>query len=67
MSAAESTKDRTVTVTASDLPLHCPRRNTPLWSQHPRVFLDVEDAGEILCPYCGTRYVLEGGPRKGGH
>jgi uncharacterized Zn-finger protein len=38
----------------------------PLWSSHPRVFLDVADEGESLCPYCGTRYRLVGGPPKGG-
>ena len=67
MSAADTTKERTVTVAAKDLPLHCPPRNAPLWSQHPRVFLDVEETGESLCPYCGTRYLLAGGPAKGGH
>ena len=49
-----------VTVTARDLPLHCPLKNAPLWSQHPRVFLDIEDSGRILCPYCSTLYVFEG-------
>jgi len=27
---------------------------------HPRVFLDVAGSGEAMCPYCGTRYRLEG-------
>jgi uncharacterized Zn-finger protein len=67
MSAPDLTKDPTVVVTAKDLPLHCPLTGAPLWSRHPRVFLDIEDTGEILCPYCSTRYVLEGGPAKGGH
>ena len=49
-----------VVVTAKDLPLHCPPKNAPLWSQHPRVFLDIEDSGRILCPYCSTLYVFEG-------
>ncbi|MCE2509386.1 MAG: zinc-finger domain-containing protein [Alphaproteobacteria bacterium] len=26
---------------------------------HPRVFLDMEDRGEIVCPYCSRRYVLK--------
>jgi uncharacterized Zn-finger protein len=38
----------------------CPNPAMPLWSSHPRVFLDVEDSGEARCPYCGTVYVLEG-------
>jgi uncharacterized Zn-finger protein len=38
-----------------------------LWNAHPRVFLDVADTGEALCPYCGTRYRLKGGPMAGHH
>lgn len=56
-----------VEVTARDLPLYCPNPAMPLWSSHPRVFLDVEANGEAMCPYCGTRYRLVGGPRKGSH
>jgi uncharacterized Zn-finger protein len=54
----------TVEVTASDLPLHCPTPSTPVWSMHPRVFLDVARTGDILCPYCGTRYVFKGAAPK---
>jgi uncharacterized Zn-finger protein len=49
-----------VEVTAKDLPLYCPNPAMPLWSSHPRVFLDVEATGEAMCPYCGTRYRLAG-------
>jgi len=56
-----------VEVTAKDLPLHCPNPAMPLWSSHPRVFLDVEAQGEAMCPYCGTRYRLKGGTAKRGH
>jgi uncharacterized Zn-finger protein len=56
-----------VEVTAKDLPLYCPNPTMPLWSSHPRVFLDVEADGEALCPYCGTRYRLAGGAGKGSH
>jgi uncharacterized Zn-finger protein len=38
----------------------------PLWSSHPRVFLDVGVTGEAMCPYCGTRYRLRGGPARHG-
>ena len=66
MSAATAQmQSRVVEVTASDLPLHCPTPQTPMWSMHPRVFLDVGKAGEMLCPYCGTRYVYKGAPVKG--
>lgn len=58
---------RLVEVTAHDLPLHCPLPTAPLWARHPRVFLDVVKTGEVLCPYCGTRYVFSGEKPKGHH
>ena len=54
---ANDPASRVVEVTEADLPLHCPTPKTPVWSLHPRVFLDVAKAGQVLCPYCGTRYV----------
>ncbi len=59
--------NKTVEITAHDLPLHCPTPNSPLWSQHPRVFLDVLKTGEVVCPYCSTKYVFKGEAPKGGH
>ena len=56
-----------VQVNAADLPVFCPNPAMPLWSSHPRVYLDVEASGEAMCPYCGTQYTLAGGPRTGGH
>jgi uncharacterized Zn-finger protein len=53
-------REREITVTAADLPLHCPTPSQVLWNAHPRVFLPIEKTGEALCPYCGTRYVLRG-------
>jgi uncharacterized Zn-finger protein len=60
-------KARHVEVTTKDLPLHCPMPSMMLWNAHPRVFLDIERTGEALCPYCGTRYTLQGGPALAGH
>ena len=54
-----------VTVKPADLPVFCPNPAMPLWSSHPRVFLDVAGAGEAMCPYCGTRYRLEGDAKAG--
>jgi len=54
-----------VEVTAADLPLYCPSPAMPLWSSHPRVFLDVAATGEAMCPYCGTRYHMKGPPPRG--
>lgn len=69
MSPAENTANtmRHVQVTAKDLPLHCPTPAMMLWNSHPRVFLDIAQSGEALCPYCGTKYTLEGGPARHGH
>ena len=65
MSAIADKPKSVVEVGASDLPLHCPTSKTPVWSLHPRVFLDVTKSGEVLCPYCSTRYLYKGGPVKG--
>jgi uncharacterized Zn-finger protein len=56
-----------VVVEAGDLPVFCPNPAMPLWSSHPRVFLDVENSGSVRCPYCGTLYRLAGGARAGNH
>ncbi|HYR00268.1 MAG TPA: zinc-finger domain-containing protein [Casimicrobiaceae bacterium] len=56
-----------VVVQPKDLPVYCPNPAMPLWSSHPRVYLDVADTGMAMCPYCGTRYRLEGGPAAGRH
>lgn len=50
---------RAIRVHRNELPLACPRRHDTLWSMHPRVFLPIEKTGEVTCPYCGARYVLE--------
>ena len=51
---------------ASDLPAFCPNPRMPIWSSHPRVFLDVSH-GETRCPYCGTAYRLKPGVVAKGH
>lgn len=58
---------RTVEVTASDLPLACPTAEEAKWNAHPRVFLPVGKTGESLCPYCGTLYKFTGELPKGHH
>lgn len=54
-----------VEVGAQDLQGHgvvfCPNPKMPLWSNHPRVFIDVASTGEGWCPYCGTVYKLKAG------
>ena len=63
----ENNTQRYVEVTAEALPLFCPTPAVSLWNAHPRVYLPVQKTGEALCPYCGTRYTLVGGPVAGSH
>ncbi len=61
-----------VVVDASDLQGHgvvfCPNPKMPLWSGHPRVFIDVASTGAGKCPYCGTVYKLDANaPLRAGH
>jgi len=44
-----------------DLPLSCPPRDQRVWDAHPRVYLPIEEEGQVRCPYCGTQYILEKG------
>lgn len=61
-----------VEVGAADLQgpgaIACPNPKMPLWSTHPKVYLDVGSTGEAKCPYCGTLYRLKAGEKlHGGH
>lgn len=55
-------RETIVDVTAEDLQgpgaVFCPNPKMPLWSGHPRVFIDVATEGVGRCPYCGTVYRL---------
>ncbi|KTD19673.1 zinc-finger domain-containing protein [Legionella londiniensis] len=43
----------------SDLPLSCPTDEMTLWNAHPKIYLPIEDTGVEVCPYCGTRFILQ--------
>ena len=43
--------------------VYCPNPKMPLWSNHPRVYIDVATTGEGRCPYCSTQYRLKAGER----
>ncbi|HEX2540653.1 MAG TPA: zinc-finger domain-containing protein [Caldimonas sp.] len=47
--------------------IFCPNPRMPLWSNHPRVFIDVASAGVGKCPYCGTEYRLKAGEKVPSH
>lgn len=42
-----------------DLPLSCPTAAMDLMSTHPKVYLPIEQSGIEVCPYCGSRFVLQ--------
>ena len=54
-----------VEVTAKDVQdngsVFCPNPLMPLWSGHPKVFIDLSHEGQGKCPYCGTLYKLAAG------
>lgn len=41
------------------LPLSCPTDEMILWNAHPKVYLPIEKTGVEVCPYCGSRFVLQ--------
>ena len=67
MSAEANAPRAVVEVVAADLHgggvVYCPNPKMPLWSTHPRVFIDVASAGVGKCPYCGTEYRLKPGEK----
>ncbi len=54
-----------VELTAKDLlgpgAVACPNPKMALWSNHPRVFIEVATTGQGQCPYCGTLYRMKAG------
>ena len=62
--AGPQDKPAVVEVTAADVQgpgvVFCPNPKMPLWSHHPRIFIDVT-GGEGKCGYCGTVYRLAPG------
>lgn len=72
MSTSTAQAPATVELLAKDLQgpgvVFCPNPAMPLWSNHPRVYVDVVHTGHGQCPYCGTTYRLKAGEVfKGGH
>ncbi|MBR7801163.1 zinc-finger domain-containing protein [Undibacterium fentianense] len=61
MSNKPSNTAAAVELQASDLPAHCPNPAMPLWSSHPRVYLDLSHGDSATCSYCGTVYKLAAG------
>jgi uncharacterized Zn-finger protein len=70
MSTADM-KSAPVEITAAELHgpgvVFCPNPKMPLWSNHPRVSIDIATAGGGKCPYCGTEYRLKAGEKISSH
>ncbi len=60
-------KSAFVELDGTDLPAYCPNPAMPIWSSHPRVYLEIAHNGEAKCPYCGTLYRLKAGAAVHGH
>lgn len=60
---AKTSNDQTIFVHAEDLPVYCPGPHSPLWSMHPRVYMEVVKTGGAKCPYCGAVYQLTPGEK----
>ena len=67
MTNATTSAAAAVELEGKDLPAHCPNPAMPLWSSHPRVFLEFNHDGVAKCPYCGTAYRLKPGTVVGHH
>ena len=63
-SQRDAGNDAFVPVSSADMPVFCPNPTMPLWSSHPRVFLELSEGGNAMCPYCGTRYRLTNAARR---
>ena len=61
MNAAPAPAREVVELDGTDLPAYCPNPKMPLWSSHPRVYLDVTHGKAAQCPYCSTTYRLAPG------
>jgi uncharacterized Zn-finger protein len=67
MATGDPRKSALVELLAAELQgpgvVFCPNPKMPLWSNHPRVFIDVATTGSGKCPYCGTEYKLKAGEK----
>lgn len=42
-----------------ELPFSCPTDAMVLWNAHPKVYLPIEQTGQVTCPYCGSHFTLQ--------
>lgn len=51
-------RDQIIPISDTHLPLFCPGPQAPLWSMHPRVYIEIAKDGNAICPYCSAHYQL---------
>ncbi len=51
--------EKSYVVHRHELPLSCPTDSMELWNAHPKIYLPIEQTGTEVCPYCGTRFILQ--------
>lgn len=56
--AQSGQRSAVIELSVNDLPAVCPNASSSRWALHPRVFLDVVNEHEAMCPYCGTHFRL---------
>ena len=37
----------------------CPPPEERIWDAHPRVYLSLNEDGQVTCPYCGTEFIVK--------
>ncbi len=45
-------------VEKDDLPICCPPKDAQKWHMHPKVYMQFNEQGHAVCPYCGSKYEL---------
>lgn len=63
-SAPETSQEQDIIyLEARDIPLYCPGPKAPLWSMHPRIYIEVVKNKVAKCQYCSARYALREGEK----
>jgi uncharacterized Zn-finger protein len=48
-----------IMIKKDNLPVHCPPKDARKWNMHPKVYLQFNEQGRAVCPYCGSKYELD--------
>jgi len=59
MSQKAANTEKVYYVKSSDLPISCPGPGMAIWNSHPKVYLAMGKSGEVVCEYCGAKYILK--------